>query len=178
MKAINQRFRFLVVAMCLGILASVFILYEDVKMHQHYVDLYLAVAILTTVCLLGLLIWENRKLKTATLIIENQIMHIQPALIDVGICGKKDTSENIGGIEVFISCFGILLDSKVIKFNLDGIHLKTVEIGRQFICLTYGTGEQTHKIRILHEKISNEELENIVEKFRYETSVIPKLVEC
>lgn len=141
-------------------------------MHPFYTDLFLVVAILATLFLLAFLIRSNRRLKTARLIIENQILHIQPAKIESGICGETDTTLHIGGIEVFISCFGILLDSKVIKFNRDGIRLKAVEIGREFICLSYGTDQHTQKTRILHEPIASQELQNIVERFRYETGVV------
>ena len=117
----------------------------------------------------GFLIWVNRKLKTARLIIENQILHIKPAIIDAGTCDSP-----IGGIEIIISCFGILLGSQVIKFNLDGINLKAVEIGSEFICLTYGAKDkQTQKIRILHGAMDSLEMQRIGEKFRYETGVVP-----
>lgn len=172
MKAIRQRVRFFSIATGLGVLTSGFIFFEDTTRHQLYKDPLLVVAILMTVCLLVFLLGANRKLKTARLIIENQILHIQSAKIDAGTCGEIDTTLHIGGIEVFVSCFGILLDSQVIKFNLDGIQPKAVEIGRQFICLTYGRGEQIRKIRILHEAIGNQELQSIVERFRYETGVV------
>lgn len=173
MEVIRHRVCCLVIATGIGGLASFIIFKEYTMVHEFYKDLLLVSTIMVTIFLLSLLMWANRKLETARLIIENQIMHIQPAKIDAGSCGETDVTLRIGGIEVFISCFGILLDSKVIKFNLDGIQLRAVEIGRQFICLTYGTSEQTQKIRILHETIGNEELQSIVERFRYETGVVP-----
>lgn len=175
MKAIRKRVCFLALATGLGVLVSILIFLEDATFRQRYTESFLLVAILATVLLFSFLIWVNRQLKTAKLIIENQILHIQPAQIDAGTCGETDENLPIDRIEVFISCFGILLDSKVIEFNLDDIHLKAVEIGREFICLTYGTDEQTRKMRILHELIENQELNSIVEKFRYETGVIPTI---
>ena len=157
MKAIRQKVCFLAIATGLGVLASGFILFQNVAV-QLYTKLFLVPAILVTVFLFVFLIREYRKLKTAWLIIENKILHIQTDKIDAGTRGETDTTIHIGGIEIFISCFGILLDFKVIKFNLNGIYLKAVEIGHEFICLTYGTDEQTQKIRILHEAIDNEEL--------------------
>ncbi len=62
-------------------------------------------------------------------------------------------------MEVFVSYFGILLDSKIIKFNQDGILLKAVEIGRDFISLTYGKGKQIRNTRLFHAEISSGELE-------------------
>ncbi|MDR3585081.1 MAG: hypothetical protein P4L59_07115 [Desulfosporosinus sp.] len=177
MKAISQRVCFLVIATGLGVLTAVYSFITDLTMHQLQWDSLLVVAISTTVCLLGFLICENRKLKIARLIIENTILYIQLATIDVCNGGETDNLLPSGGIEVSISCFGILLDAKVIKFNVEGIQLKAVEIGRQFICLTYGKAELTQKIRILHEVISNKELESIVERFRHEIGVVSVLTD-
>lgn len=172
MKAIRQKVCIFAIATGFGLMASFFIFYKMATMHPLYTDLFLLVAIMATVFLLAFLIRSNSRLKTARLIIENQILHIQPAKIEAGTCGETDTTIHIGGIEVFISCFGMLLDSKVIKFNQDGICLKAVEIGCEFIRLTYGTDQHTQKIRILHEPIASQELQNIVERFRYETGVV------
>lgn len=176
MKAIRKRVCFLALATGLGVLVSVLIFFEEATFRQLYTKLFL-VAVLMTLLLLSFLIRANRKLKIAKLIIENQILHIQPARMEVGECGETDVSLPIDGIEAFISCFGILLDSKVIKFNLDDIHLKAVEIGREFICLTYGTDEQTQKIRILHETIGNQKLQSIIKRFHYETGVVPVITD-
>ena len=177
MKAIRQKVCFLAIATGFGVMASFFIFYKEVRMHPLYTELLLVVAILATVILLVFLIRSNRRLKTARLIIENQILHIQPAKIEAGTCGETDTTLDIGGIEVFISCFGILLDSKVIKFNQDGIRLKAAEIGREFICLAYGTDQHTHKTRILHGPIASQELQNIVDRVRYETGVVLRITD-
>ncbi len=169
MKLIRQRVCFLAIASVLGLLTSVFILFDDASQYQIYMGPFLIGATSATVCLFGFLIWVNRKLKTARLIIENQILHIQPAIIDTGTCDSP-----IGGIEIIISCFGILLGSRVIKFNLDGVKLKAVEIGGEFICLTYGAKDkQTQKIKILHGAIDGLEMQRIGERFRYETGVVP-----
>ena len=90
----------------------------------------------------------SKKLKDAQLIIENQILHIQPAVLRDP--GKKeiDGAQPFETIEMFISGFGILLGFKVIKFNQDGIKLKAVEIGRDFISIDYGTDQEVRNIRL------------------------------
>ncbi len=112
---------------------------------------------------------------TARLIIENQIIHIRPVVFHEQ--GKKSRANflPVEPIEVFVSCFGILLDSKIIKFNQDGIKLKAVEIGRDFISLAYGTRERTQTTRLLRAAMDNGELDKITERFRYETGVVPSV---
>ena len=79
-------------------------------------------------------------------------------------------------IEIFVSCFGILLDSKIIKFNTEGISLKKVEVGHDYILLAYGKGEKYKTIRLLHSNINEPELRDIIEKFRRETGIIPEFI--
>ena len=134
-------------------------------------------AILVTFILFGFLMREYAKLKMAHLIIENKILYIQPAIITDCKSVKTGTTPNIGGIDVFVSCFGILLDSKVIKYNLDGIHLKAVEIGHKFIFLTYGTDRQAQKAQILHEDFDHKELQSIIERFSHETGIVPVITD-
>jgi hypothetical protein len=75
------------------------------------------------------------------------------------------------------SNFGILLDSKIIKFNQGGVWLKDVEIGSDYISLTCSTEGKIWTIRLFHGEIGSEELERIAEKFRFETGVVPKIME-
>ena len=74
---------------------------------------------------------------------------------------------------MIVSYFGILLGEKIIKFNQDGIRLRTVEIGADFISFTYGTEKRTQNIRLLRPAIDPATLEQISEKFRYETGITP-----
>jgi len=178
LKAISERVFFFELATGLGVLFSLFLFLKKVSMRQIFIETLLVLAISVTAFLFVFTIREDRKLKAALLIIENKILHIQLAKIDFYNYDESETALPIGGIEVFVSCFGILIDSKVIKFNLEGIHLKAVEIGREFICLSYGTDEQTHIIRILHEAFDSLELQSIIERFRYETGVVPVIGVC
>ncbi|NPV91264.1 MAG: hypothetical protein HPY50_10895 [Firmicutes bacterium] len=172
MKEIRQRARLLMAATGIGVTASTFMLLQDRGILMLQPKTFLAFAIPATMLSAALAILEYKKLKTAELIVENQILYIQPAVIDAGVRGKGSASSD-GDIEVFISGFGILLDSKVIKFNQDGVYLKDVEIGREYMCLTYGTNTSTRKTRILHAAMDSREVQDIVEKFRFETGVVP-----
>ena len=128
---------------------------------------------LIALCAAVLAFRECFRLKAAQLIIDNQILHINAAVILEGGAGNRDA---VGDIEVFISCFGILLNDKIIKFNQEGIQLKSVEIDRDHISLTCGRSKRTRKIRLLHEKMDDEEMMRIVEKFRYETGIVPEVI--
>lgn len=124
----------------------------------------------TSITFLSLYIRIHQRLKVARLIVENQILHIQPAVIHEHI-GEDITTLSNSSVEVFVSCFGILLDSKVIKFNQNDIRLKTVELDQDFICLTYGTKEKVSSTKLLHGKINESELDQISHSFLYETGL-------
>ena len=134
-----------------------------------------------------LAIQEYSRLKTAKLIIENKILYIQPmAMSGLGWENRglgridKDLGKDVSvlpteSIEVFVSCFGILLGSKIIKFNQEGIQLKAVEIGRHYLSVDYGTGSNSRNIRLLYARPDNDILAGIIEKFRYETGITPTI---
>jgi len=117
----------------------------------------------------------NRRLKEAQLIVENQILHIQFAVQSAWDTTKENEFQSCEKVEVFVSYFGILLGSKVIKFNQDGIRLKAVEIGRDYISLDYGRDSDTQNIRLIHLRPDSAILEGIIEKFRYETGITPTI---
>ena len=123
----------------------------------------------------GFWIRELGKLKIARLIAENPILHISTAAIS-DISAEASQPENIENTEVFVSYFGILLDEKIIKFNQDGIRLRAVEIGTDFISFTYGTEKRTQNIRLLRPAIDPPTIAEISEKFRYETGITPTLL--
>jgi hypothetical protein len=123
----------------------------------------------------GFWIRELRKLKIARLIAENPILHIRTAAIS-DLSGEEAQPQEPENTEVFISYFGILLDAKIIKFNQDGIRLRAVEIGEDFISFTYGMEKQTRNIRLLRPAIDLAAMEKISERFRYETGITPTLL--
>lgn len=177
MKAIRQRVCCLVAVVSLGLMTSIIIFIRQIIVSGVKTEVLLAVVILATVFLAGFLIREFKRLKVAELIIENQIMDIKLVIFEDDTCDKTSVALPNGGIEVIISCFGILLDSRIIKFNQDGIRLKNVEIGPKFIYLTYGTDRWMQKTRILHAAIDSRGLESIKKIFRYETGIVPVITD-
>jgi len=134
-----------------------------------------AVLLLIAGTAVTLLVREFKRLKIMRLIIENPIMHIRTAII-CDIFGEAAQLSEPESTEVIVSYFGILLDQKIIKFNQDGIRLRAVEIGGDFISFTYGTKKQTQNIRLLRPVIDPAEMEEISERFRFETGIIPALL--
>ena len=173
MKVIKQRFSLLVFTSSTGLLTALMIFFKYEIIGRIDFHLVLVLVLLVTALQIGLLVREFGRYKAAKLIMENKIMYIKAAQIEGGAFDKSNTSLQIGGIEVYISCFGILLHSRVIKFNIDKVRLKAVDFSNEFICLTYGTNKTIQKIRILHGAIGKEELQCFIKKFRYETGVVP-----
>ena len=117
----------------------------------------------------------NQRLTAARLIVENQILHIQPAVLRERDSTKESEAASCETVEMFVSCFGLLLGSKVIKFNQEGIRLKAVEIGRDYLSLDYGRDMDIHNIRLIHASPDSAVLAGIIEKFRYETGITPTI---
>lgn len=115
----------------------------------------------------------SKKLKDAQLIVENQILHIQPAVFQE-LDNKKDSGiQPFETVEMFVSGFGILLGSRIIKFNQEGVRLKAVEIGQDYLSIDYGRGAEVRNIRLLHARPDSTVLATIIEKFRFETGIVP-----
>lgn len=155
MKTIRKKIVALSIGVGLGFIIFLCLLFQEANAVLFEEPGPLATILLEVVMAL-FLIRTIRNYKIAKLIMENQILHIRSA-----------------ETETLISCFGMLLNAKVIKFNLDRIHLIKVEIGENYIDMTYGTHKKTEKTRILHDGLSPNELESIMTKFRYETGIAP-----
>jgi len=141
-----------------------------------YINLFILLVISALIILIISLQSEYRRYKDAMLIIENEILHIQVIRIEQEIL-KMDTPVICPDRGfVIISCFGILSDSKIIKFNQDKIPLNSIEINQNDIRFTYSLKGVNQKIIILHGKLTKEQIRNIADRFRYETGITPKLV--
>ncbi len=81
MKAIRQRNDLLAAFTGLGILISVLIFVSVVFMPEIKARMLLPVTVAASGCVAGLWIREYGRFKTARLIVENQILHIRPAVI-------------------------------------------------------------------------------------------------
>lgn len=175
MKAIRKKSLIFAVFTGLLILTGVGLLVIGGSTSEIRGQILLTSVIIASAILAGFWIREFGKLKIAQLIAENPILHISTAAIS-DISGEGARTKNIENTEVFVSYFGILLDEKIIKFNQDGIRLRAVEIGKDFISLTYGTKKRTHNIRLLRPAIDPPAIAEISEKFRYETGITPTLL--
>ena len=175
MNAIKRKNFVLAALTGFGILTGVMLLVFWGAMPENRAQILLAGIVIASVVAAGFWLRGLRKLKIARLIAENPILHINTAVIS-DLSGEAVQPENIENIEVIVSYFGILLGEKIIKFNQDGIRLRTVEIGTDFISFTCGTEKRTQIIRILRPAIDPAMLEQISERFRYETGITPTLL--
>ena len=176
MRAIRQRVWFCGILTGFSMAACILIFFLNFLSAEIQTQQFLLATSLMSGLLACLWVREYKRLKIAQLIVENQILYIQSAVINDCTYDIAE-SEVIGGIEVFISNFGILLDSNIIKFNQGDVRLKAVKIGRDFISLAYGTDKRMQITRLLSTPIGERELADIVEKFRYETGVMPELID-
>ncbi len=135
-------------------------------------QMFLASVMIASGVSAGFWIRERGKLKVARLIAENPILHIRTATIS-NISQETAQPEDIENTEMFVSYFGILLDTKIIKFNQDGIRLRAVEIGPDFIVFTYGTEKRMQSTRLLRPPLDPAAMDEISERFRYETGITP-----
>lgn len=175
MKAIKKKFFVLAALTGFGILTGGMFLSFGGVMSEIRAQILLAGVVIASAVAAGFWMRELNKLKIARLIAENPILHIRTAVIS-DLSAEAEQPENTENTEVIVSYFGILLDEKVIKFNQDGIRIRAVEIGGDFISFTYGTEKRTQNIRLLRPAIDSAELDKIAEKFRYETGITPTLL--
>ena len=116
-----------------------------------------------------LLVRQSRLLYDATLIWDNRILAVPSALIStVGSLRQSDTEETV------VSTFGILIGSEIYRWGLDGVHgvrLKTIEIDRVWIYLTFGNEIKTLRVKLLHGMNDKQEVMTVKEKLFCETGV-------
>ena len=174
MKAIKRKNFVLAALTGFGILTGVMLLSFGGGMSEIRAQIFLAGVIIFSAVAAEFWLQGLNKLKIARLIAENSILHIRTSVIS-DLSDEAEQQSNTEITEVIVSYFGILLDEKVIKFNQDGIRIRAVDIGGDFISFTYGTEKRTQNIRLLRPAIDPEELDKISEKFRYETGITPIL---
>ena len=175
MKAIKRKNFVLAALTGFGILTGSILLIFGGALSEIRVQILLAGTVIASIVAAGFWLRGLSKLKIARLITENPILHINTAVIS-DLSGEAAQPENIENTEVIVSYFGILLGEKIIKFNQDGIRLRTVEIGADFISFNCGTEKRTQIIRLLRPAIDPATLKQISERFRYETGITPTLL--
>lgn len=142
-----------------------FMLPETLSVHFSAFALLIAgTAVLAVLALRAL-----RTFNSARLIMENELMHACPAVV------KSEGAVQAGNcaMEVSISCFGILLDTRVIRFNRKSNRLRRVEIGRDYISLSWGTEKKPGSARLLHQVMDAAEIQKTAERFLFETGIQP-----
>ncbi len=164
MKQIRAKaYRFIWAAVCGGAgCGLVYVFFPD---HILFRIFFLFLLAGLTLASLALAFLKFRILREARLILENKLLTVRFAAVERG----ADVSSAGGGVEVVVSCFGILLDSRVISFNRKANRLRRVEIGRNSSAFFYGAGAQTGRTTILHEPLSGEAALRLAESFRFET---------
>lgn len=120
---------------------------------------------LTACILLGLGVWKTMLLRAARLITENGLFQISP----VTLAGADGSPVSDPETEIVVSCFGVLLNSRVVRFNRRENRLWRVEIGRDSMKLIYGTQKDQKQMTLLHKPISADTARRLAERFRVET---------
>ena len=175
MRAVKQRILALILLACFSLLiVALFIITENYDVALWLKPLFLIAISGFCFGIAGSYL-ESRKLISAGLIIENQIMFIQAAKIEQISKGKLFSRGKHKSIDVFISCFGILLDTRVIPFNQNGIRLISIELSNDFISLSFQKNKTIFQTKVLHKWMDAKELAAIAEKFRYETGIVPEI---
>ncbi|MGI6141606.1 MAG: hypothetical protein ACOYEH_07740 [Caldicoprobacterales bacterium] len=122
-----------------------------------------------SITVLILLLRQRRLLYDASLIWDNRILAVPSAVIYIlGSEEKKEVEETI------VSTFGIRMGSKIYKWGCDGVHgvrLKTIEIDRVWIYLTFGNEIKTLRVKLLHGMNDKQEVMTVKEKLFCETGV-------
>lgn len=176
LKVIRQRLILLLVLSIIVLLICLILFARSINIIAD-VQFVFAVLLLLFIILAGLFLIEYDRYNIARLILENQIMNVQIAGIGQSMQEVELGTLKIDVVEYTISCFGILLGPKVIKFNIDGIKLKEIEIDDDSISIVYGKDNENKTIKLLHGTIEKQELHRIVEKFRYETGITPNIID-
>jgi len=123
----------------------------------------------------ALYLFTRKKLILTEIIIDNTIIHIQPAVISGTTDDDKAETEKLREkFGVRISTFGILLGNKIINWGVGNENrLKAAEIGKDYISIDYGTVIEMQNIRLLYSRPDGDELADIVKKFQHETGIVP-----
>ncbi len=146
-----------------------------------YMDaLFIKALIITDIVFIGILLiminLSYKKIMMAKLILDNGIIHLKETRVILSNAGNEyQTKDTVA--ETIVSCFGLLLGTKIIKYNQDHINLKSVELSEKYMTLVYESKYGSKKIRIHHAPMTVPERIRISETFRYETGVKPVLVD-
>lgn len=128
-----------------------------------------AAAVATAIGLV-FLVMEARKLESARLIMENQLLGTCTATVS---SMQHKGSSHQREAECILSPFGLLVGGKVYKFGRDGIRLHSVDIGESRILVSFGTETRHWTADFLHGPLDDEALSALVEAIEHETGIHP-----
>lgn len=114
---------------------------------------------------IGLGVWKTILLKAARLITENGLFQISPVMLT----GADRSPASDPETEIVVSCFGVLINSRVVRFNRRENRLWRVEIGRDSLKLFYGAQNDQKQMTLIHEPIDTDTARRLAERFRIET---------
>ncbi|NLK52982.1 MAG: hypothetical protein GX295_11165 [Syntrophomonadaceae bacterium] len=175
LKRIRQRNLFFAGATGFGALLSILVYVSGRLMPEIQTLIALAVCLVASAFLAALWLKEYKKLKIAQLIVENQILHVCPVVGNGA--GKAAEQKDIKNPALFVSYFGMLLDTEVIEFSYNGKQLRAVKFGPDFISITYGAVKQVQTVRLPWTTVSPEEFETIIKKIHCETGIKPAILD-
>ncbi|MCD4712733.1 MAG: hypothetical protein K8R73_05560 [Clostridiales bacterium] len=112
-------------------------------------------------------IYEYKKFRLAKLIVDNNIAFIENICIKNTHRIEKETKR----IGVYISCFGVMNGSQIIKYNMDGIILKSIVIDNNSICLTREKDDNEIILKVSYGCMAKTDLLDFARHFEYETGV-------
>ena len=123
------------------------------------------------ICLISLLLLlrQSRLLYDATLIWDNRILLVPSALISMPSRQMKTDTE-----ETVVSTFGVLIDSRIYRWGLDGVHgvrLHAAQIDKERMYLTFGDKDQTMRVELLHGMLHKQTVVESAQKLWHETGV-------
>ncbi len=168
MEGIKQRLSFYFILL---VTSFVFLITFYARMIEHSkisIVIVFAIFLLVFLIVFTLFLSEYRNYRYALLIVENKIFDIQAAVDD---CFSNNS------IEFIISCFGILVGTKIIRFNVEGIQLKEVVISNKVISITYEKDNKRRNIKLLHGIAEKAKVKEISEKFQFETGINPFILD-
>jgi len=128
-------------------------------------QIVIAVIIINLVSGIFLLIMSYRQylmLLRARLIIENQLLHI-PA---------TNASDESKAIDIYFSCFGMLLGDKVIPFDAGNEKLHSMYIDENSVTITYGRENCKKTVELSKYLLADYDLNYFTEKLNFETGVM------
>lgn len=162
---------------CCGAVASLGALSVTVSFLTQIASIeFIAFFTLVVIVSIHYLIKTRRNIADANLIVENQILKVNILEFYVFSSDNVYTKSPEKAIEAFISCFGILVDDRVINFNRDGIYIKSIELSSSYITFSYGTDSKTEFIRLIIAMSDKMDLKSLAERLHYETGVFLNIV--